>query len=66
MSEKPSDPITLSEARALLGVSKFKLQRLVKDGQLGVPYVDPLNKKFKYISRAKVEELKRQSIPRAA
>src|SRR5688572_21894426 len=64
MSEKPSDPISFSDARALLGVSKSKLHTLYKSGVLGEAYIDPLNKRYKYLSRAKVEALKQQSVQR--
>ncbi len=64
--KKPSDPISFNDARLLLGVTWRKFRELREAGYLGDYYVDPLNKRYKYLSRAKVEALKQQSIPRAA
>jgi hypothetical protein len=65
MIKKPADPISFSDARALLGISKSKFWALYKSGAFGEAYVDPLDKRFKYVSRAKVENLKARSVPRA-
>lgn len=53
----PKDLITTTEARQLLNVSRSKMARLVSEGVLP-HYVKPLDKRFKYVSRADVERLK--------
>lgn len=64
--KKPADPISFNDARELLGVSWKKFRTLYATGVFGEAYVDPLNKRYKYLSRAKVEALKQQSVQRAA
>lgn len=57
----PQDLITTAEARALLGVSRLKMAKLLSEGTL--PYfTDPLDKRKKLVSRAAVLALK---MPRA-
>jgi hypothetical protein len=63
---KPTDPISFKDAQELLGVSKSKLWTLYNSGILGKAYIDPLNKRYKWLSRAKVEALKQKSVREAA
>ena len=58
--DTPKDLITAAEARALLGVSRLKMTRLLA-ATLRV-YPDPLDNRKKLVSRAEVLALK---IPRA-
>jgi hypothetical protein len=55
--QKPSDLITVAEARALLGVSRVKIAQLLKRGDLRY-FTNPLDEREKLISRAEVEALK--------
>lgn len=55
--QKPSDLITVAEARALLGVSRVKIAQLLKRGDLR-SFSNPLDGREKLISRAEVEALK--------
>jgi excisionase family DNA binding protein len=55
--QKPSDLITVAEARALLGVSRVKIAQLLKRGDLRY-FTNPLDGREKLISRAEVEALK--------
>ena len=54
------DLINLTEAGRILGVSRMKLWRLVKEGTLKA-ISNPLDKRQKLVSRAQVEAL----IPRS-
>jgi hypothetical protein len=51
-----ADLITLSVARAILGVSRTKIWRLVRDGTLTV-YSNPLDRREKLVQRSQVEAL---------
>jgi len=53
---RTDDLITLSQAMNLLGVSRTKVWRLVKEGQLGA-VVNPLDKREKLFSKSQVESL---------
>lgn len=55
--QKPSDLITVAEARAMLGVSRVKIAQLLKQGYLR-SFSNPLDGREKLISRAEVEALK--------
>ncbi len=55
--QKPSDLITVAEARALLGVSRVKIAQLLKRGHLRYS-TNPLDEREKLISRTEVEALK--------
>ncbi|GEM_PF-5185804 len=48
--------MTLTEARAVLGVSKTKMARLVREGRLTV-YENPLDRRQKLVERQEVEAL---------
>lgn len=56
------DFMTLSEAAESLGVSRFKMSRLVRDGALSA-FVSPLDKRQRLVRRLEVEGLKRQLVP---
>jgi excisionase family DNA binding protein len=51
------DFITLVEAAEELGVSRFKISRLIRDGQLRA-FVSPLNRKQKLVRRGDLAALK--------
>ena len=51
------DFVTLVEAAEELGVSRFKVSRLIRDGELRA-YVSPLNRKQKLVRRGDLEGLK--------
>jgi hypothetical protein len=51
-----ADLITLTVARSLLGVSRTKIWRLVREGTLMV-YSNPLDKREKLVKRSQVEAL---------
>ena len=58
MSQKqPSDLITVSEARSLLGVSHTKISALVRSGDLRC-FPNLLDKREKLVSKAEVLALK--------
>ena len=48
--------MTIAEAQKLLKVSKAKIARLIKEGELTAT-TDPLDKRFKLVERAQVEAL---------
>ncbi|MBF6590688.1 MAG: helix-turn-helix domain-containing protein [Ktedonobacterales bacterium] len=52
--------MTVTEAQHALGVSKAKIARLIAEGTLHAE-PDPLDKRFKLVSRAEVEALKARS-----
>ena len=58
--DTPKDLITAAEARALLGVSRLKMTRLLAATLRHFP--DPLDRRKKLVSRAEVMKLK---MPRA-
>lgn len=51
-----ADLITLTAARSILGVSRTKIWRLVREGAL-VVYSNPLDKREKLVPRSQVEAL---------
>ncbi|HEX8474645.1 MAG TPA: hypothetical protein VF666_11470 [Pyrinomonadaceae bacterium] len=53
----PTDLITVTEARALLGVSRLKMTTLLKKGLLQ-HYPNLLDNRVKLVSRAEVLELR--------
>ena len=56
--------VTMGEAQAILGVSKFKMWQLVRDGQL-TAYQAPLDRRQKLIRREDLEALCRPApLPR--
>jgi hypothetical protein len=55
--DQPTDLITTSEARDLLGVSRFKMAELLKDGVVRY-FPDPLDKRVKLVSRIEIMALK--------
>jgi hypothetical protein len=59
LSDK-SDYLTVGEARELLGISRPKMARLLKDGVL-TARVDPLDKRSKLVSRTAVYALAARS-----
>jgi len=54
---KPNDLISVSEARKILGVSRFKIAELIKR-ELLHPYENPLDRRVKLVSRAELLALK--------
>ena len=52
------DFVTLVEAADELGVSRFKISRLIRDGELRA-YVSPLNRKQKLVRRGDLAALKK-------
>ena len=54
---QPTDLITASEARKLLGVSAVKMAQLIKDGILR-HFPNPLDRREKLVSKAEVLSLK--------
>ena len=55
--KRPDDLITIAEARALLGVSQPKMSAMIKEDTLKI-YKHPLDKRYKYVSKAEVLKLK--------
>jgi excisionase family DNA binding protein len=60
MAAKREDLMTVAEAREALGVSKAKMARMIAAGELRAE-PDPLDKRFKLVSREEVEALKARS-----
>lgn len=57
MNKTPTDLITVSEARKLIGVSRVKMAELIRDGYVETfPY--PLDKRVKLVSRERLLALK--------
>jgi DNA-binding MarR family transcriptional regulator len=54
---RPNDLISVSEARKILGVSRFKIAELIKR-KLVRSYENPLDRRVKLISRAELLALK--------
>jgi hypothetical protein len=54
---QPTDLITSSEARRLLGVSAVKMAQLIKDGTLR-HFPNPLDRREKLVSKGEVLALK--------
>jgi excisionase family DNA binding protein len=52
-----SEFLTLTEAAEELGVSRFKMSRLIRDGELQV-FVSPLNRRQKLVRRGDLAPLK--------
>ncbi len=57
-----SDVMTVQDAADYLGVSRFKLARLIRDGELRA-YVTPLDKRRRLIKRADLDALKNSVRP---
>lgn len=55
-AEKRGTTMTIAEAQQMLKVSKAKIARLIKAGDLPATE-DPLDKRFKLVERADVEAL---------
>jgi excisionase family DNA binding protein len=49
--------LTLTEAADELGISRFKMSRLIRDGEIRA-YVSPLNRKQKLVRRSDLAALK--------
>lgn len=65
-AEKRGTTMTIAEAQQMLKVSKAKIARLIKAGDLPATE-DPLDKRFKLVERADVEALlARSQRPRSA
>jgi hypothetical protein len=64
-SKQPTDLITASEARRLLGVGPVKMAQLIKDKTLTC-WTTPLDARKKLFSRAEVESLKAPRVEEAA
>ena len=56
-TQTPADLITTAEARDLLGVSRFKMAELLKEGIIR-HFPDPLDKRVKLVSRSEVLALR--------
>ena len=54
--------MTLTEAAESLGVSRFKISRLIRDGELRA-FVSPLDRRQRLVRRTDVEALKQQLVP---
>ena len=54
--QKPTDLITIAEARTLLGVSRVKIAQLLKRGDLR-HFTNPLDGREKLVSRTEVKAL---------
>ena len=54
---QPTDLITTSEARKLLGVSAVKMAQLIREGLIH-HFDDPLDKRVKLVSKTEVLALK--------
>lgn len=65
MSSTPKDLITATEARKLLGVSTYKLSKILESGDLDT-YENTLDRRVKLVSRSQVEKLKASSVRKAA
>jgi excisionase family DNA binding protein len=52
----PDDYITVTEARELLGVSKVKIARMIRDGEL-VTVPDKRDARVKLVKRSDVEKI---------
>lgn len=57
MNASNQDLVTLGEAAELLGVSRFKIGRLIRDGLL-VAFRSPLDARAKLVRRADLEALR--------
>lgn len=57
MSKNPTDLIPVREARELVGISDYKMTALIKAGTVAT-YINPLDRRVKYVSRAEVLKLK--------
>ena len=55
--QKPTDLRATAEARELLGISRFKMAELLRDGVIR-HFPDPLDKRVKLVSRAEVLALR--------
>lgn len=60
--EVPTDLITLSEAAVMLHTNLTTLRNLVHKGELGAVYGMKLDRRKRFVSRAKVEALLRSMI----
>lgn len=58
-NNKPSDLITVTEARHLLGISRMKIAQMIRSEQLR-HFPNPLDARMKLVSRAEVVALKPQ------
>jgi excisionase family DNA binding protein len=54
--------MTLTAAAEALGVSRFKISRLIRDGELQA-FVSPLDRRQRLVRRSDVEALKQQLVP---
>jgi hypothetical protein len=59
--DKPTDLITTTEARKLLGISSATMTKLIRNAVV-VTYSDPLDSRVKLVSRAAVLALR---VPRS-
>lgn len=58
----PEDLITLTEAAELLGVSRFKMSRLVREGVLQA-YTSVLDRRQRLVRQADVNALRNEVVP---
>jgi excisionase family DNA binding protein len=58
----PEEFMTLTAAAEALDVSRFKVSRLIRDGELQA-FVSPLDRRQRLVKRSDVETLKHQLIP---
>jgi excisionase family DNA binding protein len=61
-SKVTKDFMTLTAAAEALGVSRFKISRLIRDGELQA-FVSPLDRRQRLVRRSDVEALKQQLVP---
>jgi excisionase family DNA binding protein len=54
--------MTLTEVAEALGVSRFKISRLIREGTLRA-YVSPLDRRLRLVRQSDVEALKQQLVP---
>ncbi len=54
--------LTLTAAAELIDVSRFKISRLIRDGDLQA-FVSPLDRRQRLVRRRDVEALKQQLVP---
>jgi hypothetical protein len=64
MINQPHDLIPVREARTLVGISDYKMTALIKAGRV-TTYINPLDRRVKYVSKAEVMKLK-ETYERAA
>ena len=62
MGESVADLLMVQEAADYLGVSRFKVARLIADGYLET-FVTPMDRRRKLVRRADLDALRERAIP---